>query len=136
MSCTIDTSVWVSALLRGEPHNEQAYDFLTSAIQNNEDIILPTTVPIELAMALGRRGESESSAKVLKFLFSIPALHFAEITNQRMVDIIATAAPLMLRGMDAIIVAVAYEFGCRLVTLDQEIARKALPLVEIVNLGG
>ena len=124
MVCTIDSSVWVAAFLKDEKHNETAYNFIASLIESGEDIIIPVTVYIEIMMALSRRGAGELIESTSQFLLTIPSLQFVELTYPRMIDIVETTASLRLRGMDAIVVAVAHEYGSQLATLDRELAER------------
>lgn len=133
MACTIDSSVWVAAFLKDEPHNQQAYAFLSSIIESGEEIIIPVTVYIKIAMALARRGADDLIEKTAQFLLEIPSLQFVELSYPRMLDITEIATPLKVRGMDAIVVAVAHEYGSRLATLDRELAQRAKPIVEVVD---
>ena len=134
MAYTIDTSVWIAALLKDEPHNKQAYDFLIAVIEKGDGIIIPVTVYIEIAMALARRGENQLVDRVVEFLLKIPTLQFVELTYPRMIDVVTFATPLKLRGMDAVVVAVAHEYSSTLVTLDQELRHKAGSSVEVGEL--
>ncbi len=132
-SYTIDSSVWVAALLTDETNHKRAYAFLTLAIQDNSSIIIPVTIAVEVAMALARRSEGALAEKTLEFILAVPSIQFVELTYSRMIDVIQTASPLKVRGMDAIVLAVAHEYGSQLVTLDKELEQRAKNFVQIAE---
>ena len=134
MACTIDSSLWTAALLKEEQHHHTAFSFLSSVIEQGEEIIIPVTIYIEIVMAFTRRGAVAEAEMAGEFLFKIPALKFVEITYPRMIDIVKSVSSLKLRGMDAIVVAIAREYSTRLATLDRELAAKAKRAVEVINL--
>ncbi len=131
---TIDSSVWVSAFLADEINHERAYAFLTTAIKNSSNIIIPVTVTIEVAMALARRGESVLADQALEFMLAIPSMQFVEITYSKMIDIIQAISSLKVRGMDAIVIAIAREYGSQLVTFDKELGQRAKGFVQTFKL--
>lgn len=133
VSYTIDSSVWVAAFLASEASHKRAYAFLTSVIKDNSSVILPVTIPVEVALALARRGASPLANEALEFMLTLPSVQFVEITYLRMIDIIQATAPLKVRGMDAIVIAVAREYDSRLVTLDKELERRAKGFVKTAS---
>ena len=131
---TIDSSVWVAAFLTDEANHKRAYSFLTTVIKDSSSIIIPVTITIEVAMALARRSEGALADTVLEFMLALPSVQFVEITYPRMIDIIQATSSLKVRGMDAVVIAVAREYDSRLVTLDKELEQRAKGFVQVVTI--
>ena len=135
MSYTIDTSVWVSAFLIGEPFHERSKAFLAEVIRSGQEVVIPTTVYLEVVMAIGRRErKAEAQDQIAEYLLAMPDAQFVEIHYSRMLAIVRETSKLGLRGMDAILVGVAKEFDAELVTLDAELAERARVLVNVKKL--
>ena len=96
---------------------------------------MPTTVYIEVVMALSRRSQKAVvGERVAQYLLKLTSIQFVEIDYQRMITTVDGLAELRLRGMDAIIVGVTQEYGSQLVTLDRELAERARVKVDVVDL--
>ncbi len=135
MRYTVDTSVWVSVFLIGEPVHNQSRKFLRDLIQAGDEVVIPTTVYLEVIMAVGRRERTtEIRETVSRYLLSISNIQFVDIDYVRMLAIARETSALRLRGMDAILVGVAKEFDAELVTLDAELAARAKAMVRVVKL--
>lgn len=64
-------------------------------------------------------------------LRSLPGIQLPYLNSARAQTAIRIASTLGLRGMDAIVVQVAQEFGATLVTLDAEMAQRAAGVVGV-----
>jgi len=119
---TIDSCVFVSALNKNEEYSEKSLRFLDKVHQGKYIAIVPVTVLIETVAAIRRRTNSDLLAsKAKEFILSIENLSFVDVDYSRCMEMIDFVSANAFRGMDALIVWVAKEFECKLVTLDKEI---------------
>jgi len=92
----------------------------------------PYTVLVEVAAAVKRRTNSQRLAKRVKELLqNIDTLDFVELGTIRADAATDMAINTGLRGMDAIVVQVAAEFGATLVSLDEEMIEKARAIINV-----
>lgn len=95
-------------------------------------VISPVSVWVEVVSSIRRRTGSDFVARVVeKELRNLSTVRFVELNDERARAAVAVGRQLALRGMDAIVVQVAQEFGSTLVTLDSEMAQRAGNLVAV-----
>jgi predicted nucleic acid-binding protein len=124
--CTIDTSVLIAALRRQEASHEAARRFVERALAGQVRLRVPTTVLVEVACAIARRaGDASLGTRLAAFLASHPQVVVVPLTEARALAAAHRGARLGLRGMDAVVVEVAAESTAPLVTLDNEVRRRA-----------
>jgi predicted nucleic acid-binding protein len=135
MLLTLDSSVSVAALREQELHHVQARRILDQ-VQNGEHLaIQPFTVLVEKTAAIRRRTGSEALAqRVQRDLSSLGALQFVELDARRADEAASIALETGVRGMDAIVLQVAKEFGAALVSLDDDMIERAKARVQVKSL--
>ena len=132
MLLTIDSSVFVAAFRREETEHAVCRSFLTTVKRGAHSIVAPLTVLVEVTAAIRRRTGSELLARrVGNELTQLEYLTFLPLSQLRARNASQIAGRLGLRGMDAIVVAVAHELRCPIVSLDREILREAGSVVEV-----
>ncbi|WP_278007866.1 PIN domain-containing protein [Dictyoglomus turgidum] len=90
------------------------------------------TVLVEVTAAIRRRtGSKELAEKVRFYLGDIDSIHFLELESYRAEEASKVAEELSVRGMDAIVIQIAREFGSVLLTLDNEMAEKSKNFVYV-----
>ena len=130
MLLTVDSSVLVAALRGQEPSHEACQRLLEQISEAQHIAVQPYTVLIEVVAAIRRRtGSEELAARVYQNMEAISSLRFVELDARRAEDAVVIAEQSGLRGMDAIVVQVAREFGSSLVTLDDEMQERVGDLV-------
>jgi len=97
--------------------------------------IEPYTVLVEITAAVKRRTASKELAlRVKDDLLAINTIHFVDLDISSATDAAEIAANIGVRGMDAIVIQVAKEYGIPLVTLDKEMLEKAAGVVDYLDL--
>jgi len=129
---TLDSSVIVAALRKHEERHRQCQSLLEKVQKGQYIAIQPYTVLVEVAAAVKRRTNSQRLAKRVKELLqNIDTLDFVELGTIRADAATDMAINTGLRGMDAIVVQVAAEFGATLVSLDEEMIEKARAIINV-----
>ncbi len=132
MLLVLDSSVIVAALRQAEEHHESCAQLLLKIGEGQHRAIAPLTVLVEVVAAVRRRtGSKRLAERTSRFLQSLSTLSFWELTEARAQAAAKIAVQTGLRGMDALVVQLAQEFECPLVTLDQELAQRAQGLVTL-----
>jgi predicted nucleic acid-binding protein len=128
---TPDSSVLVAGLIQNEPAHADCLRLLAQIRVGQHVAVAPYSVLVEVVAAMRRRSGSEPvAARSYQTLRAIIG-RFVELDNVRANAAQQIARRTALRGMDAIVVQVAAEFGSALVTLDNEIGRRAGTVVTI-----
>lgn len=136
MHLCIDSSVIVAALRRQEKYHLLALELLRKIKDQEHIAIEPYTVLVEVTAAIRRRtGSKELAIRVKNDLIALGSFRFVDLDTVSSSSAAEIAADIGVRGMDAIVIQVAKEFGIPLVTLDVEIIEKAKGIVEMADLG-
>jgi len=132
---TLDSSVIVAAL-REQEEKYEACKKLLERVKNGEFAALePYTVLVEVVAAIKRRTKSESLAERVKNdLENIDTIKFLDLISSRANSAAEIAKETGVRGMDAIVIQIAKEFNASLVSLDEEMSKRAELVVKIVNI--
>jgi len=132
---TLDSSVIVAAL-REQEEKYVACKKLLERVKNGEFAALETyTVLVEVVAAIKRRTKSESLAERVKNdLENIDTIKFLDLISSRANSAADIAKETGVRGMDAIVIQIAKEFNAPLVSLDEEMTKRAKLVVKIVNI--
>ena len=130
MLLTVDSSVIVAALRREEDLHGACQRVLGQIDSGDHTAVEPFTVLVEVVAAIRRRTGSPALAlRVHRDLAAMPSLRFVELDARRAGAAARIAEESGLRGMDAIVVQIAQEFGAALVTQDAEMLRRTQSLV-------
>jgi predicted nucleic acid-binding protein len=87
---------------------------------------MPYSVLVEVVAAIRRRtGSEELALEVKKALLEIDSVSFIVIDDKAAENAVDLAAKSAVRGMDALVIQVAREFGTELVSFDHEMMTKA-----------
>ncbi len=131
MAVTLDSSVILAALRNQEEKHEQCR-WLLEAVEEAQIIaIQPYSVLSEVTNAIKRRTSSQRLAERIKqVLQSINTMNFVgpEARRTEMVSDIAMRTDMGI--MDAVVVQIAFEFGTTLISLDEEMMKKAKSIVK------
>lgn len=132
MLLTLDSSVIVAALRNQEPlhiHCRRIFDQLQ---QGQHTGVQPLIVLVEVAAAIRRRtGSADLADRAYHDLMALGAFRFVELDAQRAREAADIARQTGVRGMDAIVVQVAREFGSALVSIDAEMVERVQNLVTV-----
>jgi len=132
---TLDSSVIVASL-REQEEKHVVCKHLLERVKNGEFVALePYTVLVEVVAAIKRRTGSESLAGMVKSgLEDISSIAFMDLISIRADDAAKIAKETGVRGMDAIVIQIAKEFGSSLVSPDMEMIERSRFIVDIVDL--
>jgi predicted nucleic acid-binding protein len=124
---TLDSSVIiVASLLEKEPRHTEALEIWSTILSGNNVAIMPYSVLVEVVAAIKRRTGSESLAMEVKDeLLNIETISFVILDDKSAVEAADLAAKTGVRGMDALLIQVAKEFGTELVSFDEEMMSKS-----------
>lgn len=87
---------------------------------------MPFSILVEVVAAIRRRtGSEELAVEIKKELISTDNIAFVILDDKAAMEAADIAAKTGLRGMDALVVQVAKEFGSDLISFDEEMTRKA-----------
>jgi predicted nucleic acid-binding protein len=130
---TIDSSVIISSLLEQESRHREALAIWEEVLSGKIFAVMPYSVLVEVVAAIRRRTGSEDLAlEVKKALLEIDSVSFIVIDEKAAEDAADLAAKSAVRGMDALVIQVADEFGTELVSFDHEMMAKAAMFIEKV----
>lgn len=133
---TLDSSVIVAALRKQEEHYQACRALLEEVKDGSYVAVEPYTVLVEIAAAIKRRtGSQRLSERVVKDLLAIDTIYFLDLDATRAKQAVGIAQRLGVRGMDAIVIQIAEEFGATLISLDAEMLENVKSLVKIGELG-
>jgi predicted nucleic acid-binding protein len=123
---TLDSSVIIASLLEKEPRHREALVIWSTILSGNNIAIMPYSVLVEVVAAIKRRTGSESLAmEVKEELLNVETISFVILDDKSAVEAADLAAKTGVRGMDALLIQVAKEFGTELVSFDEEMLSKS-----------
>ena len=126
---TVDSSVIISSLLRDEPRHKEAFEIWGGVLAGKTTAIMPYSVFVEVVAAVRRRTGSERLARQVKHqLLGIKTVSFVDLDDKSAKEAAEIAAKIGARGMDALVIQVAREFGTKLVSFDEEMMSRATEL--------
>ena len=126
---TLDSSVIISSLLKGEPRHKEAFKIWESLLAGRNCAVMPYSVFVEVVAAVRRRTGSEKLAREVKHqLLNIETVSFVVLDGRSAEDAADLAAMTGVRGMDALVIQVAKEFDTELVSFDEDMMSKAARL--------
>jgi len=123
---TLDSSVIIASLLEKEPRHTEALEIWSTVLSGDNVSIMPYSVLVEVVAAIKRRTGSESLAmEVKEELLNVETISFVILDDKSAVEAADLAAKSGVRGMDALLIQVAKEFGTELVSFDEEMMSKS-----------
>lgn len=132
---TVDSSVIVASLLEEEKEHSKAFKVWAEVLTGKTVAIMPYIVLVEVVAAVRRRtADKELALKLKKELLSAGNVNFTILDPEAALEASDIAIETGMRGMDAIVVQTAKEYGTSLVTLDNEMISKATGFVKIKEL--
>ena len=123
---TVDSSIIVSSLLENESRHKEALKIWDAVLAGKNVAIIPYSVFVEVVAAVRRRtGSEELAREVGKQLLEIEAVFFVGLDDKSAQDAAEIAVKTGVRGMDALVLQVARDFGAELKSFDEEMIAKA-----------
>lgn len=129
---TLDANIFVRDLARGDPNYTDCHMLLERLAATRTLVIVPLLVLVEIAGTVSRAvGDPIRGRLAADLLREQAHITFVALDAALAEEAAYLAADRLLRGADAIYVAVARQAGSTLVTLDQEMQRRAAPVVTV-----
>jgi len=126
MNCTIDASVFVTAVRTGEQYHTDSRQFLQQAQAEAVTVFCPTLVLPECAAAIARpTGDTTLIEELATVIEDFPNLYLVALETSLARRAAQIATLYRLRGADSVYVAVAETFNATLVTWDVEMLQRA-----------
>ncbi|MBI5182259.1 MAG: type II toxin-antitoxin system VapC family toxin [Nitrospirae bacterium] len=127
---TLDSSVIISSLLENESRHKEALKIWEGVLSGKNFAIMPYSVFVEVVAAIRRRtGSVELAIEVKNQLLNIESISFMMLDDKAAEDAAQIAAKTGVRGMDALVIQVAKEFGAELISFDEEMIAKAVKVL-------
>ena len=118
---TIDASVWVNGFDQREKGYEHSYKLLETIRQKNILIFVPNLVLSEISGAISRTRQNPTQAiTFVSALSKLPNVRLIPLDTSIAEYAFKLAAQHGLRGADSVYAAVAKEYNCTLISLDNE----------------
>jgi predicted nucleic acid-binding protein len=117
----IDASVYVALINAREPEHASSWAWFEQAQASREPLFAPVILLAEVAAALSRGVESSALARrVVEQLLRAQVIELAPVTLTVATRAAAIAADHLIRGCDAVYLALAEQLNIELVTLDRQ----------------
>jgi len=133
---TLDSSVLVSALVKGDELRPTARRVMEKIFLGQYHVTTSAIVPVEVCGSISRRvgvDKAISAKNQLTRWEDMNLVVYSELTGKRKEEATELAVKLKMRGMDAIVVQVAKEKKGVLITFDEEMAGKAKAAVKVLT---
>lgn len=130
----VDTSFWVSSLLRKDSNHAAARGWLSTHLYSEGQLIAPHILIAETAGAVARITQDKELARAaVSGLYLFPFMQLVSIDQMLVDDAADIAITFNLKGTDAIYVAVAKQLGVPLVTFDQEQLTRPMTIISTIK---
>ncbi|MFQ6086155.1 MAG: type II toxin-antitoxin system VapC family toxin [Candidatus Bathyarchaeia archaeon] len=133
---TPDSCVLVSAFVEGDEFRPHARKVVERVFSGEYHAVTSAIVPVEVCGVIARRSGVDKAKLVRDQMEEWEAtglFKFKDLTRTRRDEARDLSISLGLRGMDAIVVQVARETNCSLITFDDEVANKAVKVVQVLT---
>jgi len=121
----LDASVVVASERPTEPAHLRSRARFDLVLRGDDDIVVPAIFGIEVVSALARRGHDAAAAERLVAALATDPAQTLVLGPRRSASIARFAARYRLRAADACYAWIAFRRGLALVTLDDEVLRRA-----------
>ena len=133
---TLDSSVLVSALVKGEKFRPIARRIMERLFSGQYHSTTSATVFVEVCGAISRRAGADKAVSARNQLIkwkNSNLIAYSELTGKRKREAADLAIKSKMKGMDAIVVQVAKERTATLITFDEKMAEKAKATVKVLT---
>lgn len=129
---TLDANIFLRDANPYAPNHATSHLLLEQLERQVLPIVVPLFVLVEVAGVLGRELRDPIRASLfVEKMRTIPTISFVACDEELTAKAAELAADRALRGADALYVAVAQQYACQLVTLDQEMRTRATAVVTV-----
>lgn len=129
---TLDANIFLRDANPYDPDHATCHLLLEQLESQAISVIVPFFVLVEIAGVLGRELRDPIRARLFfEKMHALPTISFVALDEELSLKAAELAADRALRGADALYVAVAQQYACQLVTLDQEMYTRAAVVVPV-----
>lgn len=128
MKFTVDSSVFIAALIGSEPNHKIAANFFGKVQRDRDSLVLPSTIPLEVTNIVCRKmtKQNQAAAPFLKrIFFSSKSIQIHDIHMQLFDAFVQYASVLQLKTADALIAVFSHREGTSLISLDKRLVKQA-----------
>lgn len=130
----LDSSVIVNSVIDREQFHESSLVLMERINREKILVLVPDIALPEVASAISRGTGSGAKAKVfVRALMEMPNFTFIPIDKELALLAAELAADYGLRGADSLYVAVAYQYRCRLISLDKAQIESGSEVVDAIS---
>ncbi|NJN17252.1 MAG: type II toxin-antitoxin system VapC family toxin [Oscillochloris sp.] len=131
---TIDANIYARDIDPNDPQYVSCHTLIERLRQGDVRVIVPTLLLAELAASISRVRRDPLRARItIDALQALPFMEFIDLDRSLGQEAAEIAADRAVKGADAVYIAVARRYGCTLVTLDQEQAKRAALIVQVMT---
>ena len=131
----IDASVYTASINQHEEFHERSLEWLHQAIAAKIPLHAPAILLAEVAAAIGRGQNDVALAHRAVFLLRNSRLiHLQPVSIALAESAAKIAGEKLIRGCDAVYVALALQLSQPLVTLDHQQARRSSGIIQVIEL--
>lgn len=131
---TLDANIYAHDIDPNDPNYADCHALIERLKQGDVRVIVPTLLLAELAASISRVRRDPMRARItVEALQALPFMEFIDLDRTVGQEAAEIAADRAVKGADAVYIAVARRHGCTLVTLDQEQATRAAPIVTVMS---
>ena len=131
---TVDASVHLNALNPSEPGSQASLACLERLVAQQNPILSPTLLLVEVAAATARSlGDAELALQIASALRDLPGQLWIPLDDELAHEAARLGAVARLRGADAVYAAVAHRFGTTLVTRDRQQLERLAGVVPVMT---
>lgn len=130
----VDASLVVSRLVPTDVHHAESVRWLARQMAAGTEIVAPILLLVEVGSAIARRtSDSTLGHQAVNQLLRWPNLRLVPLDHRLGLQAMELGVNLRLRGADAVYVAVAYQLGMPLVSLDREHHTRTGGLITVLS---
>jgi len=112
--------------LNNEPRHKEALKIWERVLSGKNIAIMPYSVLVEIVAAIRRRtGSEELALEIKNELIGMDTVSFVILDDESAEHAADIAARTGVRGMDALVIQVAEEYGATLISFDEKMIKKA-----------
>lgn len=131
---TLDANIYARDIDPNDPDYPACHALIERLQLGDVRIIVPTLLLAELAASISRVRRDPIRARIaVEALEALPYLEFVDLDRGQAQAAAMIAADRAVKGADAVYISVALHYGCVLVTLDQEQAKRAAAIVTVMT---
>ncbi len=123
----VDSNVFIASLIKNDKFHQNSLSIIERMENGELNFHVSMITPIEICCAIARRvgiKEAKESQEIIQNWVKEKKINIHELNKKRMLEAQNRGINFKLKGMDAIIVQLAFELNFPLITFDNEIIER------------